>query len=336
MNPTDSLGPDAGIQMTHGVSAADIFAWVGISTGIIIFYLGLWVFYGYCYYTLSKKMNLKYAWMAFIPLLQYFNILFIAGKTLWWFSKHILFPAIGLIWLWFWLSFSVSEYFIALVVIGYIWLFVSYIRVKHGVSVRTGHGKWWTVGLLFWSWILVPVTAFHYEPGDEINPRPFSGWRKWVLIILSGFFVFLIPLGILAAALFPSMTWYLQASRDAARVAQIHSLSTWLDMYFADHEKYPDTDPSGCIPMTDLQNYMSSRVTDPSPWRLMNRCDGTNGQSYAYRKYTDSDGKEHYVVGVKMERRDNKNGNSNEWIIDNINADTPLMKGVWPYLYITR
>lgn len=336
MNPTDSLGMDPGIQMTHGTSAADVLAWFWVNMVIIIFYLGIWIFYSYCYYVLSKKMNLKYSWMAFIPFLQYFNILFIAGKTLWWFWKNMLLPAIALVSWWFLLSFTVSEYFIPVTIIGYIWLIVSYIRVKHGISVRTGHGKWWTVGLLFWSWIIVPVTAFHYEPGDELNPRPFSGWRKWVLIILSWFFVFLIPLGILAAVLFPAMTWYLQASRDSARLSHSYSIRTWLEAYFADHEKYPDTDPSWCIPIDQMEWYIYGNVTDPLPERLMDGCDGSNGQSYAYRKYTDADWREQYVIGMKMERRDNRNGNSNEWIIDNINSGTSLVKGIWPYFYITE
>ena len=54
-------------------------------------------------------------------------------------------------------------------------------------------------------------------------------------------------IGILAAALFPSMTAYLKRSRDAARVAGTKDLATAAGAYFSDRERYPDSEPgTGC------------------------------------------------------------------------------------------
>ena len=52
-------------------------------------------------------------------------------------------------------------------------------------------------------------------------------------------------IGILAAALFPSMTNYLKRSRDAARASNLKDISTALGAYYSDTEKYPNkVDPA--------------------------------------------------------------------------------------------
>ncbi len=57
-------------------------------------------------------------------------------------------------------------------------------------------------------------------------------------------------IGILAAALFPSMTAYLKRSRDAARVSGTKDISTAAGAFFTDRERYPDSTsvaPMGCV-----------------------------------------------------------------------------------------
>ena len=54
-------------------------------------------------------------------------------------------------------------------------------------------------------------------------------------------------IGILAAALFPSMTSYLKRSRDAARVAHTKDISTAVGAFFSDKERYPDAQVAGCV-----------------------------------------------------------------------------------------
>ncbi len=89
----------------------------------------------------------------------------------------------------------------------------------HGISKRTGHGAWWTAGLIFAGWIFWPVTALHYEKGDETNPRPFIGWRKTVLILMGTLIPLLIILGIVAVAMLPTSKTFLDTTLDTTSEA---------------------------------------------------------------------------------------------------------------------
>ena len=81
-------------------------------------------------------------------------------------------------------------------------------------------------------------------------------------------------IGILAAALFPSMTAYLKRSRDAARIAGTKDISSAVGAFFADKERYPDAtqvgDPIGlgCVGSSSATglsiNYLPKGIpTDP-------------------------------------------------------------------------
>ena len=54
-------------------------------------------------------------------------------------------------------------------------------------------------------------------------------------------------IGILAAALFPSMTNYLKRSRDAARASGMKDIATALGAFYSDKEKYPSKAATNCI-----------------------------------------------------------------------------------------
>jgi hypothetical protein len=196
------------------------------------------------------------------------------------------------------------------------------IAISHGISTRTGHGKWWTAGLIFAGWLFLPVTAVHYQKGDEVTPRPFVGWKKALLII----FAIVVPIiligGILAAAIFPAMTAYLGRSRDTARVSHIGQISVALATYSMDITGFPEQTTSGCMPAEPLATYMGGKVpNDPIPTNIMPGCDGSDG-TYAYRTGTGSDGSTYAVIGAKME---GTMGNSSE-PIESITPDTPLMR----------
>ena len=74
-------------------------------------------------------------------------------------------------------------------------------------------------------------------------------------------------IGILAAALFPSMTSYLKRSRDAARTSHTKDITTAVGAYYADKERYPDADTIGCVNSGATQlstNYLPKGVpVDP-------------------------------------------------------------------------
>ena len=144
MPPIESSTPDVidqPIAMSHQYTFDnldflwDIFMWIGWLIPLVLF-----VFYAYCQYLLSKKLNVENSWMAFIPLLNIYNLFQIAQVSLWW-----------IVWL-----------FIPLVniVVG----IVLAIKINHGISTRTGHGVGWTIWLIFLNFIMFPITAFTYNP----------------------------------------------------------------------------------------------------------------------------------------------------------------------------
>jgi prepilin-type N-terminal cleavage/methylation domain-containing protein len=59
-------------------------------------------------------------------------------------------------------------------------------------------------------------------------------------------------IGILAAALFPSLTAYLKRSRDAGRSANLNTISTAIGASYSDTERYPAPTASGCVNGTSI------------------------------------------------------------------------------------
>jgi len=94
-------------------------------------------------------------------------------------------------------------------------------------------------------------------------------------------------IGILAAALFPSMTNYLKRSRDAARSANLKDIGNAMGAYYADKETYPSisgADVLGCVPAATLTGgkYMDKIPADPTSSRTagVNGCPGSNNYGY--------------------------------------------------------
>ena len=314
-----SLSPDVmDITSSSVALPSDAFMSPGMSDGLngisIILQLLFFLLYAYFQYKLSKKLDTKYSWMAWIPLLNGVNKIWIAGKTLGWFFKWIGVAILACV-----IAFAGSSVAAMLagggvgssVVSGTI-MFLSVatmigcliyimIAISHGISTRTGHGKWWTAGLMFAGWLFLPVTAVHYEKGDEVTPRPFVGWRKALLIIFGALIPILMIFGILAAALFPAMTSYLGRSRDTARMSHLGQMKVALMTYSIDNSSFPSQSTSGCFPGETLAEYMGGQIpNDPVATNIMPGCDGSDG-TYAYRSGTGSDGTAYGVIGAQME-----------------------------------
>lgn len=139
-------------------------------------------------------------------------------------------------------------------------------------------------------------------------------------------------LGILAAAIFPAMTGYLETSRDAARTSYIRDASTLLSLYYSDYLDYPKMPDSGCLSADMFPKeyiYGNQKFNDPVATNIMPGCDGSDG-TFAYRLIKGDDGREVYVIGAKME--DTKNWNSN-LPIDQITADMVLVQWSGMYYY---
>lgn len=136
MPPVDSsFSPDAMNMMAMQSQAQ-------VSPIFMVVWLAIYVFYSYCLFILAKKLGEQYAWMAWVPVLNIVLQMRMAKMSLWW--------ILGLF----------VPFFNIYVVI----------RMLHdGVSKRTGHGGWWTVGLIFLGFIFMPLTAFGYK-GENTAP----------------------------------------------------------------------------------------------------------------------------------------------------------------------
>ncbi len=90
-------------------------------------------------------------------------------------------------------------------------------------------------------------------------------------------------IGILAAALFPSMTSYLKRSRDTARISNLKDITSAVGAFYADKERYPDHS-ANCVDSwtTGLgANYLPKGVPiDPQGATRDNGC-GNSGR-YGY------------------------------------------------------
>lgn len=71
-------------------------------------------------------------------------------------------------------------------------------------------------------------------------------------------------IGILAVALFPAFSNYIQRWRDTSRLSDVDNLSKALSLYFSENNKYPDADTAGCVDSAALSNYNDKgAIVDP-------------------------------------------------------------------------
>ncbi len=96
-------------------------------------------------------------------------------------------------------------------------------------------------------------------------------------------------IGILAAALFPSMTNYLKRSRDAARASGLKDISTALGAYYSDKESYPAKNGSHCAAdaFSGATNYLPKGMPrDPDTSRSTSSVNGCANGHYGYNTGT--------------------------------------------------
>ncbi len=106
-------------------------------------------------------------------------------------------------------------------------------------------------------------------------------------------------IGILAAALFPSITQYIERGRDASRTAHLRDIWNALGAFYADNERYATSTSGGCISSGSMSsNYLPVFFVDPVSGRN-NGC-GANGV-YGYASGTGYSSAPQYVVTANFE-----------------------------------
>jgi len=147
----------------------------GLWTVINIFSIISYILISWGLYQISKKLLVKYAWLSFIPILNFYNIIKCAWKSLWWILWIIL---IWILWMFiWWIVFWIITYLIMSWVIK-IWILLSiifliiwyiimyllisiwYIIVLNAISKRTWRGGWTTLGFIFVPYIMYPVVWY--------------------------------------------------------------------------------------------------------------------------------------------------------------------------------
>lgn len=141
MNPDIATGLQASHQMSFSSIGFDQFLGGGIFT---IIQIALYVFLAYSQYILSKKLNIQYSWMAWVPILSSVNLLWIAGKSV---QKYILLTILFLILIIAgpFLSMTIGWIGGILSIVGFFGLFGLSLAVLDGISRRTGHGFLWAL-----------------------------------------------------------------------------------------------------------------------------------------------------------------------------------------------
>ena len=156
-------------MMMYGSEYGSTMANVDMVINIFMLLVFLWTWYGL--YILAKKMNIKNAWMGWVPLLQYYTMTQVAGVD---FKKYMLYPILIIIavaiWGWILLTLWGSSFFIIWSMItwiayiaAYIYYLVKYIQILSATSKRTGRGGWTTAGLFFIPFIMYPVVATKFK-----------------------------------------------------------------------------------------------------------------------------------------------------------------------------
>ncbi|MDH6253191.1 hypothetical protein M2347_002918 [Chryseobacterium sp. H1D6B] len=122
------------------MDAASGAAAAGLGIGMLIFYLIVYLFYGYCMYKIFQKAGREDAWAGFVPIYSAVVLLDIVKKPIWWIILFII-PLVNIYAAW-----------------------VVYDRLSKGFNKET---PLYTILLFFLGFIFIPVLAFGSDKYDS-------------------------------------------------------------------------------------------------------------------------------------------------------------------------
>lgn len=128
------------LQYDASYDAGAAAAMAGLGIGMMIFYLLVYLFYGYCMYKIFQKAGRDDAWAAFIPIYNIIVLLDIVKKPAWWLILFLI-PFVNL-----YASWMVND------------------RLAKGFGKET---PLYTVLLFFLGFIFIPVLALGSDLYDK-------------------------------------------------------------------------------------------------------------------------------------------------------------------------
>ncbi len=157
----DSINNMWGLNVDSSSLMMDPALWSTLWILWIIFnIIGLLFFISWAYwlYLINKKLWEKYAWLSFVPIIQFYNYFTASKKSP---IKYLLIPFIIMllsVTLWTILTWAVNNVIWVLVMIAsYIYFIVMWVKLLHAISIRTWNWAWTTVWFFFVSFIMFPI-----------------------------------------------------------------------------------------------------------------------------------------------------------------------------------
>ncbi|MEY8759268.1 DUF5684 domain-containing protein [Chryseobacterium tongliaoense] len=128
------------LLQTDPYDSMDGAAAAGLGIGMMLFYLVVYLFYGYCYYKIFQKAGREDAWAGFIPIYNWIVLLDIVKKPTWW----------------------IILFFIPLANLYAFWMVFD--GLAKGFNKET---PLYTILLFFLGFIFIPVLAFSDDKFDS-------------------------------------------------------------------------------------------------------------------------------------------------------------------------
>jgi len=154
----DTTSMDTNFMMTPGMEEAFWTASViiNILSILLYFWTAFWL------YLINKKLGEKYAWLSFVPIIQFYNYFSASQKS---FLHYFVFPILALI---VWIILSVFTFWISIIA-AYIYFIVMWVKLLHAISIRTWNGAWTTLWFVFVSFIMFPIVWLKMNDKSENN-----------------------------------------------------------------------------------------------------------------------------------------------------------------------
>jgi hypothetical protein len=186
---------------------------------IIAFTLLLYLYYSLCIYLISKRLEVSYAWLSWVPVLQVLPLVGAARKPLWWTVFFLIPPALGF--------FSGLPFVEVLSMIAALAVLAVMVILWISITENLGLNRWF--GLL----AIVPLVQFLYLGYLAFKTEPEREFSiKRPLLISLGVYIFLVV--IIAVGLnyivMPTLSKAIKVSMESTIKEEVKQIEKTIEM----------------------------------------------------------------------------------------------------------